>query len=375
MRLAICIISYNRSESVRRVLSSIDKGFYLNDSVDLIISIDYSGSDAVEKVASEFKWEHGEKKIISHNHNLGLRQHVLKCGELTRNYDGLIVLEDDVFVAPSFYLFAKACVLKYNRDDKIAGISLYSFAVNYHNMLPFIPLHSDSDIYLMQNAQSWGQVWMPRQWSHFMEWYAVNNDDFPEMPHLPKSICSWKKSWLKYHTRYCIETNKFFVYPYTSLSSCFSDDGEHTSGSSTIIQVPLLSGYQTEFQLNPTVLYDSFFENILLSKYFDIENTDDLCIDIYGEKQNRQKRRFWLTRKICNYAIVRSFGLKLKPFEQNIINNISGHDIFLYDTTLYADNPYKTNQLSFDRYLYNYYPGIRKLAEMLKTLLLQRFSR
>ncbi len=170
MQLAICIISYNRPESVRRVLSSIDKGFYLSDSVDLIISIDYSGSDEVERVAAEFNWRFGEKRIIAHKSNLGLRQHVLSCGELTRSYDGLIVLEDDVFVAPSFYLYAKACVERYHTDDTIAGISLYSFAVNYHTMLPFDPLHSDSDVYLMQNAQSWGQVWMPRQWDEFKKW-------------------------------------------------------------------------------------------------------------------------------------------------------------------------------------------------------------
>lgn len=81
---------------------------------------------------------------------------MLKCGEFTKEYDGLIVLEDDVFVAPSFYLYARACVEVYS-DDRIAGVSLYSFGVNYHNMLPFVPLRSESDVYLMQNAQSWGR--------------------------------------------------------------------------------------------------------------------------------------------------------------------------------------------------------------------------
>lgn len=363
MRLAICIISYNRPDSLRRVLSSVENGFYDDDTVDLIISIDYSGSKSVENVASDFKWEHGKKRIITHHKNLGLRKHVLKCGQFTQEYDGVIVLEDDIYVAQSFYYFAKACVSAYADDMTIAGISLYSFGINYHDFLPFTPLSTNSDVYMMQNAQSWGQVWMPKQWNAFMDWYSVNDEDFPEMPHLPKSICSWKKSWLKYHTRFCIECNKYFVYPYISLSTCFSDEGEHTSNTSTLIQVPLLYGVKKEFKLNPSVIYDSFFENLSFSEFLKI-NPDDLCVDIYGEKQNRENKRFWLTRQVCDYKIISQFGLNLKPIELNILQNVRGSDIFLYDTSVCTPNPCVAISFRFERYLLNTVIGGRKLLKM-----------
>lgn len=318
MNLAICAISYNRPNSTQRVLDSLKAGIYGSDKVDLIISIDNSGNDAIEDIAKKFTWPYGFKRVITHCKRLGLRNHVIEVGSYTQEYDGLIVLEDDIYVAPSFYLYAKACVTKYADDSSIAGISLYSFKGNYHrNFIPFSPLQSDSDIFLMQNAQSWGQVWMRKQWKEFKDWYDSHSDDFHEMPHLPKSICSWKKSWLKYHTRYCIETNKYFVYPYTSFSTCCNEAGEHVKKTDNHLQVSLFYGEKKEFNLNPIVKYDAFFENEILYKKLKL-TSKELCIDIYGEKGNRLNRRYWLTRETKPYKILAKYGLFYRPIENNI---------------------------------------------------------
>ena len=115
--------------------------------------------------------------------------------------------------------------------------------MNYQNQKPFYPLQTDSDVYLMQCAQSWGQVWMKKQWFEFKEWYIVHNEEFHELPHLPNAICNWpKSSWLKYHTRYCIEKNKYFVYPYVSLSTNNADIGTHYNQKTTLFQSLLLFG-------------------------------------------------------------------------------------------------------------------------------------
>lgn len=377
MKLAICIITYNRPDSLNRVLSSIHQADYAEDEVDLFISIDYSGSDSVEKAADKYEWAHGKKHVIAHRENLGLRKHILSCGEFVYDYDGLIVLEDDVYVAPSFYIYAKLCVDKYHDDESVAGISLYSFHLNYHNKLPFEPLVSNSDVYLMQNAQSWGQVWMPKQWKAFKNWYKDNSGDFEEMPHLPKSICSWKRSWLKYHTRYCIEQNKFFIYPYIAQSTCFSDVGDHTSANSSFIQVQLASREKKSFILNPSVIYDAFFENCRLAETLGIPS-EDLCVDIYGDKNNRTNCRYWLTREIHDYKILKSFGLQMRPMEMNVIRSIAGNEIFLYDThhtepfSNYGDTRYR--QLNYLEYLYDSNFGLSKALIIFKESI-QRYLR
>lgn len=337
-KIGICIIAYNRIDSLKRVLLSLEQAYY-NVEVPLIISIDKSNSDAVEQFANQYIWNFGEKKVIAHPENLGLRKHVLKCGELLNNYDALIVLEDDISVAPSYYYYAKQCVEKYKDNQDIAGISLYNFPINYINRLPFYPIQSDSDVYLMKCAQSWGQVWMKKQWNEFIDWYKDNSEEFNEQPHLPQNICNWpKSSWLKYHTKYCIENNKYFVYPYVSLSTNNSDKGTHVGKQNTMFQSYMLLGEKKTFNLNPTVKYDGFFENENIINSFNI-NDSNICIDFYGDKMNKQNCRYWLSRKIMNYQIVRSYALTYKPYELNIILDNKGQDIFLYDT----NKPYKQN--------------------------------
>ena len=52
----------------------------------LVISIDKSDDNEVEGVAEGFEWGFGEKRIIKHEQHLGLKEHVFRCGALTKEY-------------------------------------------------------------------------------------------------------------------------------------------------------------------------------------------------------------------------------------------------------------------------------------------------
>lgn len=361
--IAICVIAYNRIDSLKRVLQSLEQAYY-DDKVTLFISIDKSQTNSVEIFAEQYSWKFGIKKVITHSSNLGLRKHVLKCGDLLENYDALIVLEDDISVVPSFYYYAKQCVVKFANNDDIAGISLYNFPINYINKLPFYPLQSDSDVYLMKCAQSWGQVWMKKQWKDFITWYKVNSEEFMELPHLPKNICKWpKSSWLKYHTKYCIENNKYFVYPYISLSTNNSDTGTHVGKSSTLFQSYMLWGEKKIFKLTPSVRYDGFFENENIIGFLNLKESE-LCVDFYGDKKNGQGRKFLLSREKLNFHIITSYALTYRPYELNVLCNNYGHDVFLYDTTKPCRNEANKNS-KIDYYYYIY--KFASLKSLLKS--------
>lgn len=386
--IAICTVGYNRPESMTRLLQSLSRGIYPSDvAVTLYISIDKSDSDNVVDVARSFDWKHGVKQILTHEKNLGLRRHILSCGDLLEKHDALIVLEDDVVVAPGFYQYATQTVERYSEDDNIAGISLYNFPVNYQYLpinyqgyLPFIPVKTNSDIYLMQCAQSWGQVWMKKQWQEFKRWYANNSEEFTFKPNLPATICSWgKSSWLKYHTRYCIESGKYFVYPYTSFSTCFADAGVHVRDANTIYQTPLHYGDASDLRLNPSIRYDGYFECENIAQWLDIPMSQ-LCIDFYGENGNSQAKRYWLTRKAMPYKVVRAFALQCKPYPLNVYYGIPGNELFLYDTSVVAamptDNSFARENL-FLSYMYKrqftmrsvvsrYYHRVRRLLHIEK---------
>ena len=287
MNIGILVIAYNRVESLKRLLYSLNYSHYERNDISLIISIDKGDNREVVAYANSFEWLHGLKKIIMHKENLGLRKHVLLCGSYLEEYDALIVLEDDIFVAPSFFLFAQSAVDYYHSDPKIAGISLYSFSLNYQTNMPFIPEKKDADVYFMSCAQSWGQVWLKNQWKEFMKWYDEHEKDPWNEAKLPKVICNWpKSSWLKYHTRYCIEKEKYFVYPYISYTTNFSDEGTHSKGLNTAYQVPLQQGLLSIFKFvildNKAVIYDGYFERVFFAFFSDnwqlITTGHDSCV-------------------------------------------------------------------------------------------------
>ena len=333
IQLAIVIVAYNRTESVRRLFNSLLEAHY-PQTAPLIISIDKSDTEAVGELADKLDWPYGDKKVIKHQENLGLRRHVLSIGEYTKLYDGVIVLEDDLEVSPSFYNFALEAVRKYRNDERIAGISLYSFTLNLNNKLPFIPEQNGFDAFLFQNAQSWGQVWMTKAWMSFIEWYSNHSEEFPYLNHLPYSICHWgKNSWLKYHIKYCIEKDKYFVYPYISMTFCSGAVGTHSSEKSSFVQNAILRGCRQGFRFpdfEESVKYDGFFERVGIKESLGLK---DVCVDINGEKGNRMGNRYWLTTKRMRYRIIRSFGLLYIPIERNVLQQVYGNSIFLYDTS------------------------------------------
>lgn len=355
--IAVCAVCYNRRDSLARLLASLDAAFY-PVPVTLIISIDKSDTTAVEDYADAYTWRHGEKRVVKHKENLGLRSHILSIGDWLEEFDAVVVLEDDVYVAPSFYYYVQECVERFYDDMGIAGISLYRYPYCADTLQPFMPMVTDSDVFLMKRAVSWGQVWMREQWSAFKKWYEVHNEPFGVMPHLPGGVCEWpESSWLKYHIRYCIEEDKSFVVPYTSLSTCFCDLGTHAVKKQTHTQAVLLQGEKRHWNLNPAVTYDGFFEAECLYEHFRAcpsgIKREELCIDLYGAKGNRTGRRFWLTRQQLPFKVLRSYALEMKPWELNVLHELEGHEIFLYDTSVGAKPPHEPdNDKNADYYLY-----------------------
>lgn len=351
---AIVAIAYNRTESLNRLLNSLINAEYFGDIIDLVISVDNCGNNSVYDIANEFEWPYGNKRIIHHSENLGLRNHVLFCGNLTKEYKNICVFEDDIFVSPSFYNFAKQAIKFYEKDESIAGISLYTHKWNYIANRPFSCISNEYDVFLMQQAQSWGQIWSQPKWEEFIKWYKINKDNHVEEFDFPQVISNWpKSSWLKYHMKYLVEKNKYFVYPKQSLTTNFSDIGTHAVVVSNCYQVPLEMGntriYNFQSSIDNKYIYDVFFENKILYNLLGFDESE-LTIDLYGQKKCFKK--FLLTSKQLNFEIIKSYALRLRPHELNVILNVSGEDIFLYNTRNRISNSkkklYLLNQFIYD---------------------------
>ena len=370
MSIAIVVAAFNRPSSLVRLLKSITRAEYPAGGVPLVISIDYQDSVQhrdVVAIAKNFEWTHGEKRIIEHQQNLGLRKHILSCGCLTEIYPAVIVLEDDIYVSKQYYNYACRMLEAYGNDDRIAGISLYSHEWNQFANRPFIPEPCQYDVYLLQLAKSWGQCWNTRMWDGFYRWYKENETRKIEGKDVPRIVANWPaSSWLKYHITYTIRTNKYFVYPYYSLSTNFSEMGVHHALFSNSFQVVLrdVSGQYRLPSFDNATKYDAFFERDGLEEVLGLNKTD-LSIDLYGCKEDINTR-YLLTTQRLPFNVLASYGLHLRPHELNIVHAISGDDIFLYDTSIHVDLQKKKGETS-KLLLYDYKNlGVRKLICLFK---------
>jgi hypothetical protein len=330
MNIPIVVIGFNRKDSLKRLLSSVAKARYPG-SVDIIISLDNDNDEAVRDVARDFVWDHGKKQLICHPQRLGLRQHILFCGDLVKDFDALIVLEDDLYVSPYFYDYSIAAVSFYHNDEQIAGISLFSHHFSETAYLPFLPLPDQSDVFFMQVPSSWGQIWTASQWLRFRQWYDRKGDNLDAFRgNVPDNVRNWRKSsWKKYFFYYMIDTGTFFVYPRISLTTNFSDPGTHIVEKKSIFQRPLLYAPKNFGFTKPghsIAVYDAFCEVFpdTIKQFIPELGTYDFEVDLYGSKPLDSIRSAYLfSSKRCRSPL-NTYGRSMKPHEANILEKNSG---------------------------------------------------
>ncbi len=328
----IIVVAFNRIKSLQRILNSLSNAHYPIDT-KLIISIDNNGNNKnVADLAKSFNWNKGAKEVIFHDEHLGLRNHIIKCGDLTYNYGSVIILEDDLVVSPFFYKYAQESLTFYNGFEQIGGISLYNLPYTEALKQPFIPLRDDSDVYFKQVPSSLGQTWSLKQWDSFKKWYS-ENPDVKSIEQLPPKVKNWPaSSWKKYYYGYLVEENRFFVFPQISFTTNFNDLGENMKTVNSMGQVRLEiveSAFRFKSLDESFNVYDAYSEILSdrLKKLQPALAEYDFEVDLYNKKESFSND-YVLTSKSCKNPLM-GFARAMKPMEMNIINNISGSDLVL----------------------------------------------
>ena len=337
--ITLVVVGYNRPDSIRRILGSLERADYDYEDIRLVVSIDHSGMEEVVKTAEECVWSHGPKEVFYRPERLGLRKHIISCGDMTEKYGAVMILEDDLFVSPDFYNYAMQALERYGDDPRIAGISLNTKRELLESPYPFFPLHTGYDVYFQQFASSWGQVWNRRMWADFKAWYE-ENQTLPRNVNVPLTVLNYPEtSWAKFYQTYVVEKNKFYVFSYDSLTTNFGDAGEHFNHDSSAFQSVLFYG-KKEYRMpafEDGVKYDIFGEPLGLGKVLEVPE-EELTCDFWGRKQEASYKRYLLTCCRRPYKVVKQFSMCMKPMELNVMEQIPGKEITLYDTSAKAEN-------------------------------------
>lgn len=329
MNPAIVVIAFNRPSALRRMLHTLDNADY-TCVPHLVISLEGGAPVEVVDVATEFSSDKFQIHLIRRQVRLGLREHVLACGDLSEEYGSVIILEDDILVDRYFYHYASEALKFYEFEECVAGVSLYSYELNEFCGLPFNAMRNGYSTYFMQVVSSWGQCWSFAQWKAFKSWYrGKDRDAIRAIDKLPEAVKSWPEtSWKKYFHGYIVQSKKYFVYPYESYSTnCSDEGGTHIKGQSNIFQICMSSPVRPvpNFLFCPVgnheVVYDSFMEPIgdFVWRALDL-SSGDVEMDIQGSKPKflLEKRRYAVTPRSSKSSIA-GYRFNYRPVETNLL--------------------------------------------------------
>lgn len=332
-KIAIVVIGYNRIKAISRLLACLNNAEYPSNDIPLVISIDASKNKELYNYVREFQWHHGEKFVNIQKERLGLKAHIFQCASLSSRFRAVILLEDDLFLSPYFYRYVLQAVDKYEKDNRVAEIALYTNEMNGYTGLPFYPLQNGSDTFLMQDVCTSGECITDSMWKGFMDWYSKpENIDISKIDMQP-AIKSWTKAWSKPFNAYVVSQNLHVVYPRAAVSTNFNDKGTHGVNEDDAITQINLSEHRTEYRMfdfDNLVKYDIYCNNEALYEWLSLSR-DEVCLDLYGTHVNPGKR-YILSTRYLPYKVLENYALSMKPIELNIKYGIKGEGIFLYDT-------------------------------------------
>ncbi|NIA25992.1 MAG: glycosyl transferase family 2 [Gammaproteobacteria bacterium] len=330
---AIVIVAYDRPRTLVRLLGSLKQiRIPTGEDVPLVISIDDSVGATME-VAHRYDWPFGPKRIIGHKTLLGLRAHVLACGDLTTEYGSIMMLEDDLYASPDVYRYAQAAATFYGSIDSVAGISTYAYRLDELLLLAFHPLDDGFDTLFMQMPSSWGQLWTVEQWARFRSWQRSSQPISPGR--LPRQAAEWppEKSWKRSFLEYLIDTDRYFAFPRASLTSNCGDAGEHFRRATINFTTPLAYGPR-DWRFAPwserAIRYDAWFEphpDTIALRWPDFGGSD-ITVDLRGSKQPKHVTTSRLLSSRPSSEPDVSFPMLLQPEALNL--DLPGQGAFFH---------------------------------------------
>jgi len=279
MNLApIVLFAYNRPWHTRQTLESLSKNYLANES-ELIVYVDGPKAGAspeqienINKVRKLVKQQQWCKKLTVHisEKNQGLANSVIKgVTDTLKNFEQVIVVEDDMVFSPYFLQFMNEGLEKYKHTEEV--ISVHGYCV---------PIELSSPVFFLRGADCWGWATWRRGWDQFnldanflltelkrrKQQYSFDlngNYEYTKMlrHQTEGKVDSWAIRW--YASAFL--NSKLTLYPSKSLVRNIGGDGSgiHTYDG-RLIKEPL---YKNKIHLADIPLFENEDAKLLICKY------------------------------------------------------------------------------------------------------------
>jgi len=239
MKIAVILFTYNRSYHTKLVIDALRKNTMLPQKLfifqdGLKQDCDYDEWKEVNNLIGTIDW--CDKEIIVSEYNKGLSASIISgINYVFKDYEAVIVLEDDCVPEENYISFMEQCLKKYKDNRNVYAVSGYSWPIN----LP----KDEYEVYGCGRISSWG--W--GTWKDRWEEYTIDNgilkrlkenksrdlaiwgNDLEEI--LLGNISGQLDSWAVYWAMHVIENEGICVNPYKSLIHNIGMDGTRRAHS------------------------------------------------------------------------------------------------------------------------------------------------
>lgn len=228
--LRIIVLTYNREDSLLRLLTSLNAAQYGGDNVKLEIWIDRSLNGSLHKKtiieAMRFEFKHGDHDVIIRGKHMGL------CGQWLASYkpdlsckEIAMILEDDIAVSPHFYSYLKLVHSKYGSVKEINGFSLQGRIVKYASprILSNVQIPDGNLVYLFPVLGTWGFSPNAENWLKWIQWMQGIDSFATFNPYIPNHLMyEWfeihiktgrpEDIWEIWHTYYAWKNHEYTLF-------------------------------------------------------------------------------------------------------------------------------------------------------------------
>ncbi|WAQ99702.1 hypothetical protein MAR_024075, partial [Mya arenaria] len=186
--LRVIVITYNRPQSLDRLLQSLNKAEYDNDNVKFEIWLDRSIYGQISKdtltTARNFRVSYGRCSIIVHSTHVGIQGQWLNTWEPSaQSREMAVILEDDLTVSPFFYKYLKLVHNKYDSRRDVSGFSLQGTSLRHSDGHCCLNVATENKVFLYPTLGTTGFSPKRDSWFMFKSWlnHITSNGQRPPL--------------------------------------------------------------------------------------------------------------------------------------------------------------------------------------------------
>ncbi len=277
----VLLFTYNRPSHTRQALESLMRNELCNETVLYIYSDGYKDNSDKNKVLKVRELIHsidGFKKIhINENtQNVGLAKNIINgVTKIVNEYEKVIVLEDDLIIAPHFLSFMNNALNKFEDEEKIGHVHGFCF-----------PIDELPETFLIKWTGSWGWGTWKKAWQKFNPngqelLYEINrrklakqfdfDGKYPYTRMLKRQVNGENNSWAIRWNASLFLNNMFSLNTGKSLIQNIGFDGSGVhSGSDEIYTTDL---YEEELKIDITEIVENKSARKAFEKYYSRTNS------------------------------------------------------------------------------------------------------